>query len=137
MNKRKILATTLSFALCGAVFSSCGSSDSSGASEGGEAVEITESSSATSLPDPDEVMTKINTGAQLSDADYQLMLLYLEEVVEEGEASDHSYESGQETAGRYPYFMSFANELNSAPEAFRQSEDYKNIMRRFRILLSY
>lgn len=86
-------------------------------------------------PSPQEVMNKINSGDQLEEADYYVMLDYLEDFVEMGEMSDGSYEEGQRAGRKYPYFMQFATALDNAPSDIRQDEDYQDIMTRFIIVM--
>lgn len=107
--------TTSVFIACMSVFGSC---------------------SGTHQPSVNEVCVKVNNGDQLETADYEVMLDYLEEFVEVGEASTNDYESGQEVARQFPYFMQFAGKLDNAPSEIKNSERYRDISSRFAILMN-
>ena len=92
--------------------------------------------SSLSQPSPNEVIEKIQSGEKLENADYETMLDYLEEFVEVGEASPNDYESGQEIAREYPYFLQFANNVVSAPKEIKNGSRYNNIMRRYILLMN-
>ncbi len=81
-------------------------------------------------------MEKIDSSEQLEITDYETMLDYIEEFVEMGERSDGSYESGQEAARRYPYFMTFANQMEYAPDEVQNSQHFQDVMIRYVIMMS-
>ncbi len=114
MNKKIFLLLAAGLVVCIGALSSCG----------------------ISAPSPEEVMEKITANDKLEVADYQTMLDYLEDFVDAGEASENSYEAGQQVAQEYPYFMAFANKLDQAPDELTQEMAYKDVMKRFILLMS-
>ncbi len=94
------------------------------------------SGTALTQPSPDEVMNKITSRQKLEMADYETMLDYVEEFVEVGEDSPNDYESGQEVARAYPYFLRFYNTLDFAPAEMQKDSRYKNVRQRFVILMN-
>lgn len=92
--------------------------------------------SSLSQPSPEEVVEKIQSGQKLENADFETMLDYLEEFVEVGEMLPNDYESGQEIAREYPYFLQFATKVVDAPEEIKNGDRYNNVMRRYIILMN-
>lgn len=76
-------------------------------------------------------MQKINSGETLEEGDYYTMLDYMEDFVEDGEASDGSYEAGQELGQEYPYIMVFAIKLDNVPEEISTDPRYEDVCERF------
>lgn len=81
-------------------------------------------------------MSKITAREELEIADYETMLDYIEEFVEVGEDSPNDYESGQEVARAYPYFLRFYNTLDFAPAEMQKDSRYQNVRQRFIILMN-
>ena len=85
-------------------------------------------------PDPEEVMEKINSGEALDEADYATMVDYINDFCDEADASDGSYEAGQEAVERYPYFMAFgltlANAVETTPDEIGDKAEAKNAVNR-------
>ncbi|MBD5205101.1 MAG: hypothetical protein HDS84_01825 [Bacteroidales bacterium] len=78
------------------------------------------SCSSITYPSPEEVMSKINTGEALDEADYETMVDYINDFCDEADYSDGSYEAGREAGERYPYFLTFtmtlANAVDNIPD---------------------
>lgn len=95
------------------------------------AVAVTFMSCSLTLPSADDVYAKIMSGESLDDEDYESMIEYLDEFCDAGEDSPNTYEAGQEIGDEYPYFITFAIALDSAPESIKDSDDYKEVTERF------
>ncbi len=87
-------------------------------------------------PTPDEVMNKISNRTTLEVADYETILDYLDDFIEDGENSDGSSEAGAELGKSYPYFIYFAFSLDDAPAEVQESEQYKDVALRFKKLMN-
>lgn len=94
------------------------------------------SCSGITQPSADEVMDKINNSEQLEAADYETILDYLEEFCDDGETRDNTYEEGQALGTEHPYFLPFALVLDNAPQEVKDEPRYKEITKRFLVLMN-